>query len=238
VTGRRLNLRRVAAIGVVALVVGIGVVSCGLPQDREPQKIASPLPENLRVRENSTTTGPTRTEQRTIYFVKTGDGAGSGDMLAPVVVDVTVPANPADLPGMILEELLKGPTTDEQNRDLSTEIPRKTELISAIQNDDTVTVNLHNLDVEGPGLKSSVTQILFTLTELPTIRQVRFLINSEARPIPLEGGSSEPGEAIGRGSFPKEEGALTGDTTTASEPASSPAAADQPTTTGSVLHRP
>jgi len=229
------STRRLVTATVLAAIVVSGLASCGLPQDREPQRIAGALPENLRVRGSTSTTGPSRSEKMMLYFVKAGDGADATDMLVPIAVNVSVPANPADLPRAVLDELLLGTTADERGENLSSDIPANTQVNNVARSGDTVTVDLNNLNkVEGKSLQAAVAQIVFTLTGLPEIRQVQFLSNGQPSAVPLDGGSSDPTQAVGRSSFPKFQQGIADD---------QPGAAESTTTTadptaGSVLQRP
>jgi spore germination protein GerM len=187
----------------LGLALTIAASACGLPQDHEPQKIAGALPENLRIRDNTSTTDPRRSAQQIVYFVRAGNGADAPDTLVRVPVNVNTPDNAADLPMAILNELFKGTTADERDKNVSSDLPDNIQINNLSQSGDTITVDLNNLqNVVGPRQRLAVAQIVFTLTELPDVQQVAFLLNGLAQPIPIENGSSDPGQAIGRSSFP------------------------------------
>jgi hypothetical protein len=208
--------RRLRSTAVVAGVALASVLAaCGLPQDREPQKIASPLPDNLRIRESPATSGPQRTVAQTLYFVKQGDGPDPTDMLAGVTAQVEVPSNPADRPRALLDELLKGVSADEKNENLITDIPANTQILNVTQRGQTVAVDINKLDLSGPNVRTAIAQIVFTLTSLPEVSNVQFLVNDVPIGVQLETGQSDPGVAVGRADFPAFQANVAG------EPASS-----------------
>jgi spore germination protein GerM len=210
---RRARTTRIVAGLALGLTLAVVASACGLPQDKDPQKIAGALPENLRLRDNTSTTDSQHTTQQTLYFVKAGNGADAPDTLFPVRVNVNQPDNTADLPQSILNELFKGTTADQRDKDVSSDLPDNIQVNNLNQSGDTITVDLNNLqNVVGPRQRLAVAQIVFTLTNLPDVSQVMFLLNGQAQPIPIENGSSDPGQPIGRTAFPTLQASLDNNT--------------------------
>lgn len=201
-----------AAAGLIAVAAG-----CGVPQDKEPQKIAQPLPAALVEPASTSTTIPERTSPQILFLLRSqGGGSDAPDALVPIVVQVKDPENPADLPRAVLEQLVKAPTAEERERDLRSAIPDGTAIGGVTRDGGTVTVDLNNLGtVESQRQRLAAAQIVFTLTQLPGVESVRFLNKGQPATVPLDEGNSDQGQAVSRADYPKLLAALTeGPTTT------------------------
>lgn len=198
----------------LALAVGLsGAVAagCGIPQDDGPQLIAK---ESLPVLEPSTTRPSAETRPAFIFFVRTRTGETSQDVLDRVSVRVPASSDVAAFPRSVLEVLVKGPSAEQTDQNLTTDIPPSATIREArIDSNDpsTLVVNIENLGrVEGDKQTVAAAQIVFTATELPGILKVRFLVDGQEAAINTERGNAEKGEAIGRDLFPRLKRALDG----------------------------
>lgn len=162
------------------------LVGCGVPLDDEPEFIASEaLPEVLQPGpSSSTTTVPERlAEDVLIYLVDPGDGEPS---LVPVERQVTLLDAQNSLELAVLEQLLAGPTMEEQlDLNLTTAVVSPEddplEVISVeAQGDEQVLVVLTAApNIAGSDRLVTFAQLVFTLTELPDVSQVRFVVRNE-----------------------------------------------------------
>ncbi|MGH2558122.1 MAG: Gmad2 immunoglobulin-like domain-containing protein [Thermomicrobiales bacterium] len=100
--------------------------------------------------------------------------------------EIAIPADKA-VAAAALRELLAGPTEDEEDAGLSTAIPAETELIDLALESETkiVTVDLSRPFIqfedepEGDILRARVAQVVYTLTQFPTIETVAFAIDGQ-----------------------------------------------------------
>lgn len=215
----------IAAVATAAVMAPVAT-GCGLQQDT-PQVFALPPPKEQALKEPATTTTlpTTRTAPQTLYFVKAGSDTDAREELVPVSVPIR-DTGPQDLPKAVLEQLLKGPTPEQRAQDLRSSIPEGARVDSVLVNENGVaTVNLSNLGtIEGPGQRLAAAEIVFTLTEIPSIASVRFVVDDKDASVPLGNSeSSEPGEPIGRDAYTQLSEMLAAETTTAA-----PAAPDAP----------
>ncbi len=180
---RRHNGRFLCAL----VIASVTLFGCGIPLDSEPEVIASEsLPQTLQPGSSTTTTLPSQlTEEVTIYLVDPGDGEAS---LIPAVRQVpVVNEGGQEIEVLILEQLLLGPTSEEQLEDNLT-----TSVVSS--GDDPIEVLDLRRPVEGqivvvlseaPAIEGSdqvvsFGQLVYTLTELNTVDRVRFLVVNDA----------------------------------------------------------
>ncbi|MDR7555797.1 MAG: GerMN domain-containing protein [Armatimonadota bacterium] len=116
-----------------------------------------------------------------VFFVGPADG---GTTLVPVARRVS--GRRADeLLTAALEALLAGPTPEERARGLGTEIPAGTRLRALQLREGVVVVDLSGEVERGGGatsMQARLWQLVYTATQLPDARQVRLLIDGEARP--------------------------------------------------------
>ena len=81
-----------------------------------------------------------------------------------------------------VEQLLAGPTADEQAAGLHTEIPAGTELLDLDIADGAATVDLSGEFVSGGGslsMRARLAQVVYTLTQFPTVDGVAFRIDGK-----------------------------------------------------------
>ena len=172
---------------VVAVVVALVIGACGIPLDAEPEVIASDqLPQSLQPGTSTTTTLPDRlTQDVTIFLVDPGDGEAS---LVPVERQVpVVEVGTAELELLTLEQLLLGPTSEEQLEDnLTTAVvasggdPIAVLSLRRPVEDQIVVVLSEPPAIEGSDRIVSFAQLVYTLTQLDTSTRVRFLVLNES----------------------------------------------------------
>lgn len=201
--------KTVATIFVLAAIA----VGCGIPLDDEPIVIANDeLPQSLQTGSSTTTTLPDLlSEDVTIFLLDPGDGEAQ---LVPVVRQVPVVDGGTEIAQVILEQLLAGPTSEEQ---------LEANLTSAIVASDDAPISVVSLErpadnqlvvvlseapaIEGSDRTVAFAQLVFTLTELSTVDQVRFAIrdeNGNDEDISVSTGSEEGDvrRAVDRTDFP------------------------------------
>lgn len=172
---------------VVAVVIALVISACGIPLDAEPEVIASEqLPQSLQPGTSTTTTLPGRlTRDVVIYLVDPGDGEAS---LIPAERQIpVVDVGKTELELLTLEQLLLGPTSEEQLDDnLTTAVVASGDEPIAVLSlrrpveDQIVVVLSEPPAIEGSDRIVSFAQLVYTLTELDTSTRVRFLVLNEA----------------------------------------------------------
>jgi spore germination protein GerM len=187
---------------VAALVaLGLAVSGCGLSANSHPQEIASAdLPPDLVASTTSSSTSSTitpTTSSITIYYLVQQDGVTK---LHGVVRDVADANRPRDR----IAALLAAPTPPEQATGILTSIPADTVLLDSelVASDQELVVDLSRslFDVQGQELRNAFAQIVWTVTEISGIRQVRFRVGGEDFRVPDEDGIEQPG-AVGRSDY-------------------------------------
>jgi hypothetical protein len=158
----------------VVAVALVGLVAAGCDGNDEP----APPPATTAP---DVTTPPTTSEETTFAVYLLRDG-----LISPV--RRTVDATPA-VARASLEELLEGPTADEETEDLVTAIPDGTTLLDLAVADGVATVDLSGTFDDGGGSASMlgrVAQVVATLTQFPTVDRVAFRLDGE--PVETIGG--------------------------------------------------
>lgn len=162
------------------------VAACGVPLDNEPQIIASEeLPEVLQPGTSTTTTVPNLMgEDVVIYLVDPGDGEPS---LVPVDRQVTSDEAEERIEVAVLELLLSGPTSEEQlELNLTTAVVSSEdaplEVLEVTRETDTQIVVVLSAApaIEGSDRLVTFAQLVYTLTELADVDEVRFVVRNEA----------------------------------------------------------
>jgi spore germination protein GerM len=174
------------------LVTGVAVLGagCGLPTDDEPDTLALPaeFASDATTTSTSTTLAPeVETDTHTIFFVK-------GDRLESV--SRTLPSGESTALD-VLEQVVAGPTEEEQAAGLSTAIPVGTEVLRSPQSGRGVmTLDMNEAfqaGVEGQQRILATAQLLFTATALPqSPLSVRFQENGEWRQLADQDGVLQP----------------------------------------------
>jgi spore germination protein GerM len=181
-------VRLLALVGLVLAVTG-----CGLSANDEPQAIeADDVPADILDPNppTSTTLTDLPTGFVTVYLV-----AREGDTtrLSPVPRDVADPTSR----GAAITALLEPTSDQEQQMGLSSSIPSDTVLLDTtfVQDDHELIVNLSGalFDIQGEELANAFAQLVWTVTELDGVRQVRFKVDGEAYRAPNAEGIEQDG---------------------------------------------
>ncbi|MGQ0830126.1 MAG: GerMN domain-containing protein [Microthrixaceae bacterium] len=172
---------------------------CGVRADSRPQEInAADLPADLLDPNPPTsTTAPGANTAVTVYMlVRQGDVT----RLALVSRDVADASRPADR----INALLAPATPDEQALGLITSIPTDTVLLDTqlVPESRELVVDLSGalFDVQGEELANAFAQLVWTVTELDAVRQVRFKVDGRAYRAPNAEGVEQQG-AVTRGDY-------------------------------------
>ncbi len=205
--------RRHARLGTLLASASVVLASCGIPLDDQPEVIASgDLPSTLQPPGATTTTTtsslpPQLSEDVTIYLVD--PGAGEPD-LVPVTRQVAIVDGGTEIERLALEQLLLGPTNEEQvENNLTTFlVPSGDEPIVVVDlrrpTDDQLSVVLSEASgVEGGAGVIAFAQMVFTLTGFEGIEQIRFLVlgadgEEEFIPVKTDTEEGDVDRAVGR----------------------------------------
>ena len=185
------RMRAVRWMAAVAVVIGLG--ACGVAADDEPQAIQpEDVPSDLLDPNppTSTTLSGSPTTSVTVYLlVRTG----STTRLAPTEREV----GDASSRGERIAALLLPTSAEEQEEGLISSIPSDTVLLDTelVEASDELVVNLSGalFDVQGPELANAFAQIVWTVTELEGVRQVRFRVDGETYRAPDAEGIEQDG---------------------------------------------
>lgn len=128
---------------------------------------------------------PPRTAEVAVYFLMDSlgdDPIGPGPFLAPVARTISTPTVPGT-PTMTM--LLAGPSQNEREGipSLSTAIPVGTRLLGLVVENGVATVDLSSEFASGGGsfsMLARVAQVVYTLTQFPTVDEVSFEIDGVA----------------------------------------------------------
>ncbi len=157
--------------------------ACGIPEDRQPNTITSPI----SIREGSQPESPASEENRkeTIYLFD------ENNQLAPVQREIPV----KDLRVTDLINELVGDLTElERNAVLSTAVPVGLSLSGVEQDNDIATINFNagGLEVlEGEELTKALAQIVWTLTETGSLSEIRISIEGDMKTWPTPDGGDQ-----------------------------------------------
>ncbi len=137
--------------------------------------ITSTTPESQEGATSKSSSPPTRTRISKLYFLRIADN-GKPELIA-TERQVSFRAAPLT---ETLKELLKGPTSAEKEKGLSSLIPPGTEIKSVSIRDGIVYLDLGESFRFNPfgaeGYHAQVRQIVYTITEFPGIQGVQFLV--------------------------------------------------------------
>lgn len=168
------------------LIFALVTASCGIALDSEPEIIATDqLPPVLQpgTSTTSTTVPENLADDVVIYLVNPGDGQPS---LQPVERQVPSVDDAAGLEEVVLETLLLGPTTEEQlDLNLTTAVvssedaPLEVLEIARPADQQIVVILSAPPAIEGSDRLVTFAQLVFTLTELDSVSQVRFAVRNE-----------------------------------------------------------
>lgn len=166
--------RPIPSIVALALAVGLLAPACGDDDSASPDR--STTTDAPAATTTTTSTAPVETTTAKVYFLR-------GETVAPVGRDVDV-ASPAR--GAV-EALLAGPTGADGG--LVSNVPAGTRLLGLDISGDVATVDLSSEFSSGGGSLSMLTrvaQVVYTLTQFPTVSSVAFHIDGQ--PVEAIGG--------------------------------------------------
>lgn len=120
-----------------------------------------------------------RTMTVSTYFLRE---ARRGEMIATAHREIAIPEDKT-VAKSAMTELLHGPTKEEKGAGLKTAIPAKTKLkgINLVSETKVATVDLSKAFTSGDKdtMKAQIAQVVYTLTQFPTIEKVSFKIDGE-----------------------------------------------------------
>jgi hypothetical protein len=182
------------AVAAVVLALAVGFLVAGLITDDDATSVG-PVPAGATSTEGTTEVAPTTTEEEPGTGTET-EPAGEevtyqvwfllGEKL--FVTYRTEPATPR-VGTAALEALLEGPDTFEEGYGLGTTIPEGTELLGLTIDDGIARADLTSEFESGGGtlsMQARLAQVVFTLTQFPTVDGVVFSLDGE--PIDVLGG--------------------------------------------------
>jgi hypothetical protein len=191
-----MGIRLVFVVAVLAAAGSLGVLAASCGAD-EPQS-AGPVPAGTGTGAGNagTSTGeapaptdtgetPTTTEQRTVtvqaWFARPEqEGQSAGDPKL-FVVHRAIPATEG-IGAAAVTELLAGPESIESAADVSTAVPDGTRLLGLNIANGLATVDLSSEFELGGGslsMQMRLAQVVYTLTQFPTVKRVQFQLDGE-----------------------------------------------------------
>lgn len=188
-------MTRGLAVFVATLAATVSVAACGIADDGVPREIdESALPAELV--EPPTTTSTTTDVATSVIEVFLLDE----DRLAPVDRELARPVEALD----VLEQLFMGPTADEREEGLATQLSSGWTVRSADLAGRTLVIDLgaDTLEVlEGQSQRQAIAQIVFTVTGLPGVDDVLLQIEGNPRPVPTDDGEADGETPVDRDDY-------------------------------------
>lgn len=178
----------------VLFVLSLFVSACGIPEDSEPTSLAAAQPTAVPA---TPTAQPQATQLFPIYLVDDADGR-LRRALRELPKPLTITA--------LVNELIEETTDEEQELSLITIIPAETEFAAPPSSLDM----LAELDfvsetsigtLEGPQLTLALAQLVWTLTESPSIHEVIIRIDGEDQVWPTSQEDTLPGLPLTRDDY-------------------------------------
>jgi germination protein M len=170
------KLLLLATVAVAGALLSAGAAGCG---SEKAVSLGKPKPTTTTGTEQ-TGTVPTLLSLR-VWFTR-GDGL------------VAVPRTHSPTPLVAtaaVNALLDGPTADERAGGLASEIPAGTQLLGIAIHNGVATVDLTSEYQSGGGARSMQTrlgQVVYTLTQFPTVQKVRFRLDGTPMNVPSSAG--------------------------------------------------
>lgn len=143
------------------------------PGTSEPTSTSTTVPDSSAPSSTTTTTEPTEERFLDIFLIKDASHA--------VAVTRAVPATP-EVAANAMRALIAGPTDDELDEGLSSAIPADTLLLGIVIDDGLATIDLGREFESGGGsfgMLSRLAQVVYTLTQFPTVNSVQFKLDGE-----------------------------------------------------------
>jgi spore germination protein GerM len=202
-TSRRSALTRGVATLLVVVAAGVGQAGCGIPSDDSARPIdRDALPPQLVSTATTAAPGPSSlNEKATLYLVSM---IGDRQQLVSITVDIANVVNQNELPRLVIEHLIaQQPTTGGSASDQTNAIPSTVSVINLSINEGVLELDLSGLSsVELTRQRLAAAQIVFTATEMPGVRAVRFWIDGQPGAVPLDDQASTAGQAVSRTDYP------------------------------------
>jgi hypothetical protein len=154
--------RRALLVGVISAVLA----ACGIQADSAPHDV----PEDFRANLSGVSSGTDASGAERIYLVEPGE-----DQLLR-----SVPRE-ASSPEELIEILLLGPNTTEQDAEYTTTIPSTLELLSAREQGSYLYLDVTSelTEMSTPGLVQALAQIVYTASELENVESVQITVDGE-----------------------------------------------------------
>ena len=166
----RLAGRFTGVVAVAALLAGCAIQSDASPRDIPvaDRSLSADVPA-----EGGEAAGSTR-----VFLVRESDDG------TPHLRSVLRSVQPT--PTAVMQELIKGPNAQEDERGITSALPQGLVLHSARAGAGVMTVDVSGqlLDEPAPRLLLAIAQIVFTASELNGVREVRIRVNGANRPWP------------------------------------------------------
>lgn len=158
---------RFRLVGVLCAVVALG--ACGVTVDEAPRNIPDAARRDLLV-SNGNSAGPAVGSAR--IYLRSPSRSGTGLLRS-------VPRDVEEIPLNVLTALIAGPNDDEVRQELTSAIPRDTQLLSTSLSGGVLDVDLSgNLtELTGATLIEAVAQIVLTATAITGVQSVRILLS-------------------------------------------------------------
>ncbi|HQV57697.1 MAG TPA: GerMN domain-containing protein [Ilumatobacteraceae bacterium] len=163
-------------LGVSLFAVLLG--ACGVTIDDAPRNIPDGSRRDLLV-SNGNSAGPAVGSARIYLRAPTRSGSGSGLLRS-------VPRGVEEIPLKVLTALLAGPNDDEVRQELTSAIPRDTQLLSSSLTGGVLTVDVSGdlSELTGATQVEAVAQIVLTATEITGVQSVRILLSGTVQDWP------------------------------------------------------
>ncbi len=158
-----------------ALVAAAVLAGCAIQSDTSPRDI--PVADRALSADLPAEGGEAAGSTRVFLVRETDDGTARLK---------SVPRSVQPTPTAVMQELLKGPNAQEDERGITSALPRGLVLLSARAGAGVMTVDFSAqlLDEPAPRLQLAIAEIVFTASELEEVREVRIRVNGTNRPWP------------------------------------------------------
>ncbi|MGY1634636.1 GerMN domain-containing protein [Geodermatophilus sp. SYSU D01186] len=170
---------------VVLLVAALLLVGCGVRAETRPEPVTTPAAPSSNGDNGPPGAGP----RLTVFFVRGAD-------LAPVERRTRATTTAA-----ALDQLVEGPTRAEVRAGLRTALPPEVVGVDEVLSDGLTTVSVTRgfTGITGGNQLLAVAQIVWTLTALPTVTTVRFVVEGTPVEVPTDGGLTD--RPVGRDDY-------------------------------------
>ncbi len=167
------------------LAAAVLVVGCGVRPMDQPEPVTTAAPAPTREGSDSRPAGP----RLTVFFVRGAD-------LAPVERRTRATTTAA-----ALDQLVEGPTRAEVGTGIRTALAPEVVGVDEVLPDGLATVSVTRgfTGITGGNQLLAVAQIVWTLTDLPTVTTVRFVVDGTPVEVPTDGGLTD--RAVGRDDY-------------------------------------